>query len=112
MSEPTTPIPDDEFAWAQECLLAGDTLEEVADWSGRPIAQWRHRMGRLAKLPKGAQAALSWISAGCSQEEAAALIGTSRKVIAMQLFRLRHDFGLAVPFGRQSRGADRAGSHA
>lgn len=36
----TTPIDAEELDWAYECLAAGDTLEDLARASDRPLAEW------------------------------------------------------------------------
>jgi hypothetical protein len=47
------PIDAAEHAWALECLGAGDSLGEVASWSGRPRREWArhfHRAPRPAPI--------------------------------------------------------------
>lgn len=36
---------NDEKDWARKCLRAGDTLEQVSAWGGRPVAEIKRQLG-------------------------------------------------------------------
>ncbi len=49
---PGTEIDDIELAWVFDCIRAGDTLDEIALWSGRPADEWAATLRKLhVKLP-------------------------------------------------------------
>jgi hypothetical protein len=38
-------ITTDELAWAQDCIRAGDTIDELVEWAGRTAEVWRRALG-------------------------------------------------------------------
>ena len=84
-----SPITAEERAWGLECAASGDTLAEIAAWSGRSEAEWRPILGRWNKLTATDRERLSLVTSGVTQAEAAQVLGTSRKAIAQTLLTLR-----------------------
>ncbi len=49
---PGTAVDDNELAWVFDCIRAGDTLDEIAVWSGRSAQEWATILRKLhVKLP-------------------------------------------------------------
>ena len=61
MSAPWTA---DELAWADECVAAGDTAEDIAEMSGRTLADVRIHVRFRAPLTNQQRLALSLYTAG------------------------------------------------
>lgn len=56
----------DEEAWALECVLNGDTLEEIAAWCGRTIDDVRAKFRNQYWMTDREREVLSLYMAGCS----------------------------------------------
>jgi len=105
MVEPTWP--DDEIAWAKECFVAGDSLDEIAEAAGRSVADVRTVLGSGRSITPRDREILSLYAAGCTFEEIAQELqigGCGYKVPAETITRLRRK-GVAVPY-RNSRRDD------
>lgn len=61
--------PPDELAWARECLLAGDTPEEVAAIARRTVDDVRRARGPLTKFTDLQRQILSLYAAGLTFAE-------------------------------------------
>lgn len=58
------PWDEEERAWARECLLAGDTPEEVAEMAGRSVEDVRAHAGLPIKLTPHRRRVLRLYGAG------------------------------------------------
>ena len=94
--KPREPWSAEERAWAQECLLAGDSLEEIAEWSGRTRADVISVVGSGRNITPRGREILSLYSAGCSFPEIAQERGGSWKSAAATITQLRRQ-GLPIP---------------
>lgn len=63
------PWDSDEIAWARECAAAGDTVEEIAEWSGRTVDDVRRVLVGLRKLTRRERLAASLWAAGFTLPE-------------------------------------------
>lgn len=60
----TGPWDKEERAWAAECFAAGDTIEDVAEMSGRSVEDVRLNAPRGIKLTSGERLTLQLYTAG------------------------------------------------
>lgn len=56
----------DELAWAQECLAAGDTLEDIAEMAGRSLADVQRNVTVGMKLTDRQRLAARLYAAGAT----------------------------------------------
>lgn len=94
----------EEVAWARECLAAGDTLEEIADMSGRTLGDVEARLGRIRLTPMQREV-LSLYAAGLTYAEidtlrgrAAPKRGKHGAAASLIVSRMRHEKRLPVPY--------------
>lgn len=110
----TTPWTRDEIEWARECFRSGDSFEEIADWSGRSMAEVIMVLGSGQRLTPTEREVLSLYMAGCSFAEiddargqtskgAAFRTGVPGKAAAAIITNLRKK-GFTVPY-RNERAA-------
>jgi DNA-binding NarL/FixJ family response regulator len=97
----------DEIAWARECFLSGDSLEEIATWSGRTLREVMGVIGTGRNISPRNREILSLYTAGCSFPEIAQERGGSWKSAAASITHLRRQ-GLRIPH-RNSRIAEAKG---
>ena len=104
----SAPWSAEELAWARECFLSGDSLEEIADWSGREVQDIVAKIGTGRNISPRQRDILSLYTAGCSFPEIAQERGGSWKAAAAAVSELRTK-GLAIPrLGRRPADALRA----
>lgn len=98
----------DEIEWARECFRSGDTLEEIADWSGRSMADVIMILGSGQRLTPTEREVLSLYMAGCTFAEiddargqtskgAVFRTGVPGKAAAAIITNLRRK-GISVPY--------------
>lgn len=93
-------VTTEELRWAKTCLAAGDTLEEVAEWSRRPISDWELALGPLAKFAATQRRRLALWDLGYTTEQIAAKVGMTNSAVNQGFTWLRAK-GLPVPKRRQ-----------
>jgi hypothetical protein len=86
----------DEVNWALECLGSGDSLEEVAEWSGRGPDLWRAVLGRLAGISERSRPRLEAYAAGVSMREIGDRDGVCWQAVWWTITKARNA-GLIVP---------------
>ena len=69
----------EELEWARECFRNGDTLEEIAAWSGRSVAAVVAVLGSGQRMTPTEQEVLSLYMAGCSFAEIDSARGATSK---------------------------------
>lgn len=99
------PWTDEEIAWARECLHAGDTIEEIAAWAGRTVAEVVGAIGGGRNITPREREVLSLYAAGCSLSAIGQETGRARTAVGAMLSGLRRK-GVQVghrPQGRRVR---------
>lgn len=98
----TRPWDAAEKAWARECFAAGDTVEEIAAWSGRAPEDVERVTGRNGKLTPMERATASLYAAGLTFAEIDACRGVKCRragaASSMVISRLRKEKRLAIPY--------------
>jgi len=90
------PWTSEEIAWARECFLAGDTIEEIAEWASREVRDVVGAIGTGRNLSPRNREILSLYMCGCSFGQIAQERGGSAKAAAATLTHLRRQ-GLRIP---------------
>lgn len=101
MTERVVFLPAEERAWGLECLAAGDTLEDIAEMSGRPIAHWQHQLGSAVLMTPRQRQILRHIDAGLTIRRVAADVGAHPNMVWIEIQRLRR---LGLPVRTRPRG--------
>ena len=77
----------EELEWARECFCSGDTLDEIAEWSGRSVAEVVAVLGSGQRMTATEQEVLSLYVAGCSFAEIDCTRGATSKGAAFRTGR-------------------------
>lgn len=114
---------NDELAWARECAAAGDSLEEIAETSGRSLDEVKLMLSDLPPMSAKAREIASLYAAGVPVRQIDVEIGTPTphpgKNAASRLNELRRR-GYPIPHRARgeiveqarARGYDHGGAHA
>ena len=103
----------EELEWARECWRSGDSLEEIAEWSGRTMADVIMVLGSGQRLSPTEREVLSLYMAGCSFAEIDNARGVSvhgekfrtrvpGKAAASIITYLRRHKGISIPYRNAS----------
>jgi DNA-binding NarL/FixJ family response regulator len=95
------PWDQDEWTWAIECAVAGDSPEEIAETAGRSVPEVRDVIGDLAFLTAKQRDLLSLYAAGCSFPDIGGELKRSWRACGAQVTDLRKR-GLPIPYRCQA----------
>lgn len=101
---PTRPWDAEERAWLLECFAAGDSVEEMAAWAARPVAEVEAGLAEVAPKVSARDLRLLalWGDPTRKVAEIAAELAISRERVKQLVKRLR-ELGFSVP--RREAGA-------
>lgn len=105
----------DEVAWARECAAAGDTPAEIAEASGRPLAEVQLILCDLKPMTEREREAASLYAAGVEIREIGRLMKpeTPRPdSLGWSYLRTIRDKGYSVPFRRTAEAVARTRARA
>ncbi|MEW6018429.1 MAG: hypothetical protein AB1760_10195 [Pseudomonadota bacterium] len=100
---------DEERAWALECALSGDSVEEIAEIAGRDVEDVAGVLGRAGRLSPRTREILSFYSAGCTFPEIGRELDRSWRAMGARVSDLRRA-GFAIPHRRYAIVEGRAAS--
>ncbi len=99
----------DERAWAAECVAAGDTVEDIAEMSGRTVEDVRRNAPLGIKLTPNERIVASLYTAGTTVREIGRILkpdSTRPDSLAACYVRRLRDKGIPLPERRMGRSPD------
>lgn len=103
------PWDDEERAWALECFWAGDTVEDIAEMSGRTIEDVRRNAPRGIKLTPHERTTAAMYTAGATVREIGRTLkptSTRPDSLGACYVRSLRDKGVQLPSRRPGRSPD------